>query len=134
MFDTNTIYPLLDFYFLDSEVINTFFNYYSGINTVFEEHDMRALFVTCQVADDHPSKPHPSMIETALAETGVEPENAVMIGDTRFDMDMARAANVAFIGVDWGYHPGHSLTHSVSVISHFDQLHPMLNKIWSEAG
>jgi len=62
-------------------------------------------FVTRQVADDHPSKPHPAMIEAALAETGIAPDAAVMVGDTEFDIAMGRAAGVATIGVGWGYHP-----------------------------
>ena len=62
-----------------------------------------------QVADDHPSKPHPAMIRAALAETGVEAERAVMLGDTVFDIDMAAAAGVPSLGVAWGYHAGAAL-------------------------
>ena len=32
-----------------------------------------------------------------------------MIGDTTFDMEMARAARVGRIGVSWGYHPPEAL-------------------------
>jgi phosphoglycolate phosphatase len=45
-----------------------------------------------QVADDHPSKPHPAMLEACLAETGVDASNATMIGDTTYDIEMGRAA------------------------------------------
>jgi phosphoglycolate phosphatase len=45
------------------------------------------------------------MILQALREAAVEAENAIMVGDTAFDMEMARAAGVAAIGVAWGYHP-----------------------------
>ncbi|MCH9765151.1 MAG: HAD-IA family hydrolase, partial [Alphaproteobacteria bacterium] len=51
-----------------------------------------------------PSKPHPSMIMSALQETGGGTDEAVMIGDTTFDMEMARSAGVAALGVGWGYH------------------------------
>lgn len=61
-------------------------------------------FVTLQTADRHPSKPHPAMLEAALAEAGASPDQAVMIGDTAYDMQMARAAGVRGVGVDWGYH------------------------------
>ena len=80
-----------------------------GLSYLMEAHDLGRYFVTRQTADDHPSKPHPSMIETALAETGVEAADAAMIGDTSFDMAMARAAGVAGIGVAWGYHPAEAL-------------------------
>lgn len=61
-------------------------------------------FVTLQTADRHPSKPHPAMLEAALAEAGTQPGDAVMIGDTAFDMAMASSIGVRAIGVDWGYH------------------------------
>ncbi|MCB2060754.1 MAG: HAD-IA family hydrolase [Novosphingobium sp.] len=61
-------------------------------------------FVTLQTADRHPSKPHPAMLETALFEAAADPGQAVMIGDTAFDMQMASDAGVRAIGVDWGYH------------------------------
>ncbi|MBD3677184.1 MAG: HAD-IA family hydrolase [Rhodobacteraceae bacterium] len=75
-----------------------------GLDAFLETHGFGDLFVTCQVADFHPSKPHPSMIETALADCGLAPDAAVMVGDTSFDMEMARAARVRPVGVAWGYH------------------------------
>jgi phosphoglycolate phosphatase len=57
-----------------------------------------------QSADKAPSKPHPGMILQALDEAGIAAGDAVMIGDTSFDMAMARAAGVTAIGVGWGYH------------------------------
>ena len=61
-------------------------------------------FATLQTADHHPSKPHPAMIAAALAETGAGAAQTVMIGDTVFDIAMAKAAGVRALGVDWGYH------------------------------
>ncbi|MCM0001316.1 MAG: HAD hydrolase-like protein, partial [Erythrobacter sp.] len=61
-------------------------------------------FVSLQTADRHPSKPHPAMLEAALFEAGALPGEAVMIGDTSFDMLMARSIGVTGIGVGWGYH------------------------------
>lgn len=68
------------------------------------------LFVTTQTADHHPSKPHPAMLEQALFEAGAQAEEAVMIGDTAYDMRMARNAGTRAIGVDWGYHHPRELT------------------------
>lgn len=75
-----------------------------GLALCLDCHGLAARFVTLQTADRHPSKPHPSMVELAMAETGAAPDTTVMIGDTSFDMAMARAAGVTAIGVAWGYH------------------------------
>ncbi len=75
-----------------------------GLDHCLAMHGLSAHFVTLQTADHHPSKPHPSMIDTALAETGADRATCVMIGDTQYDMAMAVSAGVRAIGVDWGYH------------------------------
>ena len=75
-----------------------------GLALCLEHHALLPRFVTLQTADRHPSKPHPSMIEAAMAEAGAAPETTMMIGDTSYDMTMARAAGVTAIGVTWGYH------------------------------
>ena len=80
-----------------------------GLEHCLAMHGLAAHFVTLQTADSHPSKPHPSMIEVALAETGVSPDTCVMIGDTAYDMAMAVNAGVRAIGVDWGYHSADEL-------------------------
>lgn len=80
-----------------------------GLDHCLATHGLTDLFVTLQTADHHPSKPHPSMIEAALAETGVAREHCTMIGDTQFDMAMAMNAGVRAIGVDWGYHTSEEL-------------------------
>jgi phosphoglycolate phosphatase len=64
----------------------------------------RGLFRTIQAADMAPSKPDPKMLLQALEATGTRSENAVFIGDTTFDMEMALAAKLRPIGVAWGYH------------------------------
>lgn len=75
-----------------------------GLTACLTQHGLIEHFVTLQTADHHPSKPHPAMLEQALAEAGVDPAQAVMVGDTTFDMEMGRAAGVRAIGVGWGYH------------------------------
>ncbi len=75
-----------------------------GVTRLFDREGWHAHFLTIQTADDHPSKPHPSMILRAMAEAGVGPDATVMIGDTAFDIEMARNAGVGALGVGWGYH------------------------------
>lgn len=101
-----------------------------GLDKLIEAHDLKGVFVTQQVADFHPSKPHPAMLLEALRETGVEAENTVMIGDTSFDMDMAHAAGITGIGVRWGYHPVERLTAARHMLDSFDALPALLGKIW----
>lgn len=81
-----------------------------GLAHILAHHGIARHFVTLQTADRHPSKPHPSMIETAMADAGATPATTVMIGDTSYDMEMARAAEARALGVAWGYHPVDELT------------------------
>lgn len=75
-----------------------------GLLACLARHGVRDLFATLQTADRHPSKPHPAMLEAALFETGTAPAEAVLVGDTDYDMAMAHGAGVRAIGVGWGYH------------------------------
>jgi phosphoglycolate phosphatase len=102
------------------------------LDKLIEAHDLGGMFVTRQVADFHPSKPHPAMLREALRETGVAAENAVMVGDTSFDMEMAQAAGITGIGVRWGYHPAERLTAARHMLDRFDALPALLATIWEK--
>jgi phosphoglycolate phosphatase len=104
-----------------------------GLDHVLDSHGLGGRFVTTQVADDHPSKPHPSMLMAALRETGAG--RAVMVGDTTFDMDMAANAGLPGLGVAWGYHPMQALVDSgaVQVLRRFDELPAALDTLWVRA-
>ncbi|MBO9398084.1 HAD-IA family hydrolase [Shimia sp. R9_2] len=101
-----------------------------GLDKLIAGHGLEGYFVTTQVADDHPSKPHPSMIETAMLETGVAAAETVMIGDTSFDMDMAAAAGVTGLGVRWGYHDVARLGAARQLIEDFGALDGALEEVW----
>ena len=75
-----------------------------GLEHTLEVHGLRERVHTLQTADRCRSKPHPEMVLKAMAETGVNAHETVVIGDTSFDMEMARAAGAVAIGVSWGYH------------------------------
>lgn len=81
----------------------------SGVTRILGNHGISGHFVTLQTPDHNPSKPHPGMLLRAMAETGAEPASTVMVGDTTFDMELARAAGCRAVGVTWGYHPAEDL-------------------------
>ncbi len=81
-----------------------------GLRHCLETHGLHARFVSLQTADRHPSKPHRSMVDQAIADGGATPDTTFVIGDTSFDMAMARAARVRAVGVAWGYHDVHELS------------------------
>lgn len=104
-----------------------------GLTKLIEAHGLEGVFLTSQVADDHPSKPSPSMLFAAMDALGVAPEHTVMVGDTSFDLEMARAAGCRFIGVSWGYHDAARLAGADAMIDDFAQLEAALETLWSKS-
>jgi phosphoglycolate phosphatase len=80
-----------------------------GVSAVVATHRLDDLFVVVRTADDCPSKPNPEMVLECCAETGIEPAETVVIGDTAYDMEMALSAGARAIGVSWGYHDSERL-------------------------
>ena len=101
-----------------------------GLALCLDHHGLTGRFHTLQTADRHPSKPHPSMLEAAMADVGATPAETLMLGDTMFDMEMAVNAGVRAIGVDWGYHDRDELVQSGAsiVLEAADALLPLLNE------
>jgi phosphoglycolate phosphatase len=102
-----------------------------GVDALFERLDLTPHFITIQTADGHPSKPHPSMIRTAIAEAGVRAADTVMIGDTTYDIEMATNAEVAGIGVGWGYHDVAELkaAGAHAIVEEYAQLIAVINRM-----
>ncbi|MCU0729166.1 MAG: HAD-IA family hydrolase [Sphingopyxis sp.] len=76
-----------------------------GLLRLLDAHGIGDMFMTLQTSDFHPSKPDPAMTLAAMAECGTRAERCVVIGDTSYDMAMARSAGAHAVGVAWGYHP-----------------------------
>lgn len=106
-----------------------------GLDHAINAHGWAGIFQTAHCADDHPSKPSPSMLHACLADTGVEAPHGVMVGDTEFDIAMGRAAGMRTVAVSWGYHPLERLLSAGAdiVIDHFDALDGALAQLWGEA-
>lgn len=106
-----------------------------GVRALLEREGLERHFVTIQTADDAPSKPHPGMVLQAMAAAGAGPHETVMIGDTSYDMMMARAAGASALGVDWGYHPEHALltAGAQAIVRDFNDMDGHLERLWQEA-
>ncbi|MEA3058436.1 MAG: phosphoglycolate phosphatase [Sphingomonadales bacterium] len=86
-----------------------------GLRHCLEYHGIHARFVSLQTADRHPSKPHPSMVEQAIADAAASPATTFVVGDTSFDMAMAAAAGTTPFGAAWGYHDTEELIEAGAV-------------------
>ena len=76
----------------------------AGLKFDLNLHNIARFFSNLQSSDSHPSKPNPSMLRACLTETGISPSNAVMVGDTAYDIQMANSIPMKSIAVTWGYH------------------------------
>lgn len=99
-----------------------------GLLHSLECHGLADRFATLKTADDGPGKPHPEILELAMAELGVQADDTVMIGDTSYDMALARNAGAQGIGVAWGYHEPHELqaAGASQVVESFAELQALL--------
>ncbi len=95
-----------------------------GLVNTLTKHALFDHFTVLRTADDGPGKPDPFMVRSALDETGIDLADAIMVGDTVFDMAMARNAGIPAIGVAWGYHQPDQLLEAgaLGVVESFDAL------------
>lgn len=82
-----------------------------GLDRILSAHGMSSFFHGTRCADETASKPHPLMLTQLLTEFSVPASEAVMVGDTEYDMEMARVIDVPRIAVTYGAH-------------HVERLHP----------
>jgi phosphoglycolate phosphatase len=79
--------------------------YRLGLNRSFTAHpSLPPMFSATRCADESADKPDPLMLRQILDETGLQPECALMVGDTEFDIGMARALGMPAVGVSCGVH------------------------------
>ena len=102
-----------------------------GLLATLSEHALAERFLTLQTADMARGKPHPEMMHNAMNLAGTDPAFSVMVGDTTYDMEMARSAGGWAIGVTWGYHDTPSLMAAGAhvVIDGFEQLNDAVNAL-----
>lgn len=80
-----------------------------GLDRAFRSTGLGHYFTHTRTADETVSKPHPRMLQEILAEAALPPLQAVMVGDTSFDLEMARRAGVPAVGVTHGAHGAEAL-------------------------
>ena len=97
-----------------------------GLDRMLKDHDLARFFAHTVTADNARSKPHPDMIQQILKQLGLTPPEALMVGDTSFDLDMARNAGVPSIGVTHGGHDPDTLRacQPIALIDHLTELLP----------
>jgi phosphoglycolate phosphatase len=103
----------------------------AGVHRILGNHGLAGHFVTLQTPDHNPSKPDPSMLLRAMAETGSSPNETIMIGDTVFDIELAVNAGCRSVGVTWGYHDPADLIRAGAgaMIDSYDELDAALNRV-----
>ena len=103
----------------------------AGLRKTIEQNGLDAMFVTLQTPDTNPSKPHPGMLFSAMDAAGAGPSETVMVGDAVFDIEMARAAGVASIGVSWGLQPPQALRQAgaSAIVDSFAQLDATIDAV-----
>jgi len=75
-----------------------------GLDRAMEEQGCRGLFHASRCADETFSKPHPQMLLEIMDELETAPGETLMIGDTEYDLSMAKSAGVASVGISHGVH------------------------------
>lgn len=80
-----------------------------GLDRDFASTGLGPRFLATRTVSEAPSKPNPQMLLDLMDELGVRPEETVMVGDTSFDLEMARSAGSTAVGVLTGSHPRETL-------------------------
>jgi phosphoglycolate phosphatase len=94
------------------------------LEEILEVQDLSKRFISLKTTDQGPGKPSPELMFQTLSETGVRAADAVMVGDTTFDILMARNAGTASVGVSWGVHEVDELHQAGAdrVVTAFDEI------------
>lgn len=102
-----------------------------GLDRVLKQTQSQNLFVATRAASETKSKPHPLMLEEILAETGVQVSNAIMVGDTSYDLEMAQNLGMPRVGVSYGVHTPETLQQfqPIAIAPNVHALHQHLKQL-----
>lgn len=101
-----------------------------GLDLALNASQLAPWFHVSRCADETRSKPDPAMLVEILEHFRLEPHEAVMIGDTSYDMQMAASIGMPAIGVTWGVHTPDTLAlhNPRAIVSEVAELHQLLNE------
>lgn len=100
----------------------------AGLERLLDESQLREFFSASRTSCEAQSKPSPDMLYQLLDELEVNVDDALMIGDTKIDMAMAKAAGMDRIGVTMGVHNAEQLNEftPVATVDSYQQLQRIL--------
>lgn len=104
-----------------------------GLERELAETGLARFMAGTRTADDTRSKPNPDMLLELMAEIGARPEETLMVGDTEWDLEMARRAGVAAIAVSYGAHAAERL-HPYAPLACLDAIDGLLAVLAEPAG
>jgi phosphoglycolate phosphatase len=102
-----------------------------GLLRALDSLDWRKRFVTTRCADQGEPKPHPWMLHDICEELGIQPNEALMIGDTTHDLGLAKNAGSPSVAVSYGAHPDTSFA-AFSPVAIFSKVEDLSN--WLQNG
>ncbi|MGD9638197.1 MAG: HAD-IA family hydrolase [Alphaproteobacteria bacterium] len=98
-----------------------------GVETALRSFNILSRFISIKTADTCKGKPDSDMLDQVARETGVDRSNIIMIGDSIYDMQMAKNAKTKSVGASWGYHDANALLNAgASIIA--DSYEDLKNK------
>lgn len=103
----------------------------AGLDRAWRETGTGHFFTSSRCADEAASKPAPQMLEEILLQTGATEANAMMVGDSCYDLQMANNANMPAAGITWGVHDAERLQQEkpLGIIHHIDELPALLRQL-----
>jgi phosphoglycolate phosphatase len=75
-----------------------------GLDEALRAVELQGVFDGSRTADETAGKPHPRMLHELMRQSGAQPQRTLMVGDTTHDLEMARNAGCASVGVSYGAH------------------------------
>lgn len=101
-----------------------------GLDEALDRTGCRGVFAVTRCADETASKPHPRMLLEVMDVAGVDPADTLMIGDTIFDMQLARNAGTRALAVSYGVQASERLLAegAIDCIDEIDAILPWLRQ------
>jgi phosphoglycolate phosphatase len=75
-----------------------------GLDGLLEKLNLKDLFDVTYCSDETASKPNPLMLNKILQDLTINAEQALMVGDSSYDLEMANNAQIDCLGVSYGAH------------------------------